>query len=734
MSWGLESDASAWAWTACAALAGAFALHVNRSSARRDLLLLRGLAVAALVLALLRPALLARERQLLKPRLLILLDASHAMKGKAPGGGSRIAQATAWLRKHRAAIEARADVSLALISDRARALGGLDKLDAAVAEGTAFKPDQSLPDALPAEGPPARTWLITDGVAEGGGDLGRLLAGLGSPVDMLGAGQSKRETGAAFLDLKTPDFAFLHGMIPVEASVEATGLAGREATVTLTRADESAPGGWREVGRVKRRINADVETFPVRLAAAADSLGTARMRLVATGGGLARSREFRVETVRQKYRIMYLAGRPSAEYSALREFLKADPNYELVSFVILRNPENPSPAPDRELSLIPFPVDEIFGRALPQFDLFILENFSAARFRLPPQYLDALKRFVINGGALLVKGGDSAFSAGGYKNSPLEEVLPVVLSSRSPDFIPGLFSPKPGPLEHPLVRLSETPELSQRAWAALPPLDGWGRFASVRPGVTVLVSHPKETTEDGKPLPVAAVRSFGRGKVMLISTDSSWRWKLGAAADPDASGFYSRFWTRAVQYLTGSLDLSKVKFAPLPDRVPPREPARLSLRVFDEGFSPASAADTRVSVIWDGPDGRAREVAARETQPGVYAIELTGLSAGAHRVRASARVRGRPWGGDEVRFTWEPASEEPMDRGWLMKAAAAGGGQFVDLSSLARPDELLDLLPPARPREETVRRLYPFISPFWLFFVGCLFLIEWALRRRCGHA
>jgi len=734
VSWGLESGSGAWAWFAVALAAAALAYHASRSPARRSLLLLRALAVLALALAVLRPTLLLSEARLSKPRLLILLDTGHTMKGRAPAGGSRLGQSVAWLKKHRKAIEARADVAVTMVSDRARPLGGLDKLDAADAEGTAFKPDQSLPDALPSAGPPSRAWLVTDGIAEGGGDLGRLLAGLGAPVDVLGAGPSRRETGAAFLDLKAPDFAFLHGVIPVSASVEATGLAGREASVALYRADEGAPGGWREVGRVKRRVGADLETFPVNLAAPADQLGTARLRLVASGGGRERSREFKVETVRQKYRIMYLAGRPSAEYSALREFLKADPNHELVSFVILRSTENPTPAPDRELSLIPFPVNEIFGVALPQFDLFILENFSAARFQLPPQYLDALKKFVAGGGALLMKGGDNAFASGGYKNSPLEEVLPVVLSGQSPDFIPGLFSPNPGPPEHPLVRLYETPELSQRAWAALPPLDGWARFASVRPGVAVLASHPTQTTEDGKPLPIAAVRSFGRGKVMLISTDSSWRWKLGAAADPDAAGFYARFWTRSVQYLTGGLDLSKVKFAPLPDRVPPREPARLSLHVFDEGFGPASAADTRLSVTWTGPDGRPRETAARETEPGVYSIELTGLTPGTHKVRASARVRGRPWGDDEVKFSWEPVQDEPMDRPWLTKAAAAGGGKFVDMNLSARPDELLDLLPLPSPKEESVRRLRPFISPLWLFLAGILFFLEWALRRRSGHA
>jgi uncharacterized membrane protein len=430
---------------------------------------------------------------------------------------------------------------------------------------------------------------------------------------------------------------------------------------------------------------------------------------------------------------MYLAGRPSTEYAFLRDFLKADPNRELVSFVILRNPENPSPAGERDLSLIPFPVDDIFLRTLPQFDLFILENFSAARFRLPPSHLEALKRFVASGGALLVKGGENAFAAGGYKGSPLEEVLPVSLSDRNPDFVPGLFALRPVSYEHPLVALFDTPEESRKAWDALPPLDGWGRFASARAGAQIVATQPRESADNGGPLPVIAVRSYGRGKVMLVSTDSTWRWKLGAAGDRLASGVYERFWTRAVQYLTGSLDLSKVKFAPLPDRVPPREPFTASLRVFDADFSPAKAAETRVTVLWTPPGGAAREVAAREAEPGVYAVELTGLAPGTHRLRATARVRGRAWGEDAESFVWEPAADAPLDRAWLTRAAAAGGGEFHDLSR-ADARELLAKLPPPRPESEVVRRLRPFSSVPWLALTAFLLLLEWALRRRKGHA
>ena len=733
MTLGLESG-GAGAAGACAAalLAAAYWLHAPRSPAGRGLLVLRGLGAAALALAVLRPAVSVVESRAAKPRLLILLDAGASMRGKAKNG-TRFAQAVEWLTRARGEIERRTDASVVLVSDRARPLGSLARLGETAPESAAFSPADALADLGAAEGSaPARVWLLSDGGAEGS-DPGPALAALGVPVDAIGVGPARRDRGAAFTDLRTPDFAFLHGTFAVEAAIEASDLAGRSVAVTLSRADETAPGGWRESARSVRAVGSDLETFTSSFTATADRLGAERWRLEARSGERSRAREFRVEVVRQKYRIMYLAGRPSSEYAFLREFLKSDPNRELVSFVILRNPENPSPAADRDLSLIPFPVDDIFLKTLPQFDLFILENFSASRFRLPPTHLEALKRFVAGGGALLVKGGENAFLAGGYKGSPLEEVLPVTLSSRSPDFVPGLFAPKPVSYEHPLVALFDTPAESRKAWDGLPPLDGWGRFASVRPGAQIVATQPRESADDGSPLPVIAVRAYGRGKVMLVSTDSTWRWKLGAAGDRLASGVYERFWTRAVQYLTGSLDLSKVKFAPLPDRIPAREPFTASLRVFDADFSPAKSAETRVTVLWTPPGGKAREVAARETEPGLYSVELTGLAPGAHRLRATARVRGRTWGEDEESFTWEPAADAPMDRAWLTRAAAAAGGGFSDASRVdAR--ELLAKLPPPRAESEVVRRLRPFSTAPWLALTAALLLLEWALRRRKGHA
>lgn len=730
MSWSLESGPLGPAAAGAAAIAAAFAWHAARSRAPRALLALRGLGAAALALALLRPTLARARTTFAKPRLLILLDAGASMRGRA-AKGSRWDQAVAWLSRARPALESRADVSVELVTDRRRPLAGLDKLADAAPDAAAFAPSEAL--ASGASGPaPSRVWLISDGAADGG-DPAQALAGLGAPLDALGVGPERRERGAAFASLRTPDFAFLHGEVPVSAEIEASGLAGKSVTVTLSRADEAAPGGWREAARDVRRVDADLETFTSSFTATAERLGAERWRLEARADGASRARDFGVQVVRQKYRIMYLAGRPSSEYAFLRDFLKSDPNRELVSFVILRNPENPAPATDDELSLIPFPVDDIFRRTLPQFDLFILENFSAARFNLPPQYLESLKSFVAAGGALLIMGGENAFAAGGYRGSALEELMPVALSSRVPDFEFGLFPFKPVSYEHPMIALFDTTEESRRAWESLPPLDGWARFAATRPGTQIVAAHPTEKSDDGGPLPIVASRAYGRGKVMLVSTDSTWRWKLGAAADPLASGVYERFWNRAVQYLTGSLDLSKVKFAPIPDRIPAREPFTASVRVFDEDFSPAKSADTRLTVTWTPPSGGAREVPARETEPGVYAVDLTGLAPGPQRLRASARVRGRAWGEDEARFVWQAAGEAPMDRAWLQRAAQQGGGRFLDLSS-ASVDDALAPLPAPRAESEVASRERPFASPWWLALSGSLLLAEWAWRRRLGLA
>src|SRR5690606_19327971 len=63
------------------------------------------------------------------------------------------------------------------------------------------------------------------------------------------------------------------------------------------------------------------------------------------------------------------------------------------------------------------------------FAAVVLENVPADD--LPAGALVALQRFVDDlGGGLLMTGGKASFGAGGYRRSPLEEVLPVSMEIR----------------------------------------------------------------------------------------------------------------------------------------------------------------------------------------------------------------------------------------------------------------------------------------------------------------
>ena len=88
-----------------------------------------------------------------------------------------------------------------------------------------------------------------------------------------------------------------------------------------------------------------------------------------------------------------------------RNLLKSDANVDLVHFTILRPPEKGGDGmPINELSLIAFPVADLFGRKIKDFDLIIFDRY-AQQAILPHVYLENIVNYVRNGGALLMAEG-----------------------------------------------------------------------------------------------------------------------------------------------------------------------------------------------------------------------------------------------------------------------------------------------------------------------------------------
>jgi hypothetical protein len=222
-----------------------------------------------------------------------------------------------------------------------------------------------------------------------------------------------------------------------------------------------------------------------------------------------------VNGVRDRLRVLLISGEPHAGERVWRNLLKSDPSVDLVHFTILRPPEKQDGTPIRELSLIAFPIRELFDTKLDDFDLIIFDRYSR-RGVIPEAYLENVVRYVRNGGALLEAAGPNFGTPLSLSRTPLGAIFPAEPTGEV--FEEG-FKPQLTPLgrRHPVTE--GLPE-------AGPPggVPSWGRWfrqvdARVKRGVTLM------TGDRGDPLLI--LDRVGKGRVAQLMSDEMWFWARG---------------------------------------------------------------------------------------------------------------------------------------------------------------------------------------------------------------
>ncbi|MEA2081286.1 MAG: hypothetical protein U9O97_00885 [Elusimicrobiota bacterium] len=252
---------------------------------------------------------------------------------------------------------------------------------------------------------------------------------------------------------------------------------------------------------------------------------------------------FSLSVFKSKIKVMFISGRPGWEYRNLRALIKSDSRIDLTSFVILRNPSDYVPFPDNKLSLIPFPVREIFLKDITQYDLVILLNFDYTRF-LRPDYLLPLAGHVKSGGSLMLIGGENLFNKGSYFKSPLSAILPFK-APLSGSFSDEEFFLEPSP-SHPV-----TSRISAFRGLASTPLKGMSPAGVLASGAQSVLA-----ASTGKV--AAAVKNAGKGRVMVVLTNSMWRLFFGG---DETSYFYQEFFKNSFAWLTRSPLLDEISLS-----------------------------------------------------------------------------------------------------------------------------------------------------------------------------
>jgi len=542
---------------------------------------LRALAALALLAALANPSLQSEEREPLSDIVLMVIDESASQQIS-----DRAAQTEA-------AVEA----------VRRQVAGlGMELREARVGDG----PDNTGTLAmaalseLMAEEPRARiagTILITDGQIHDA----ELVPELPAPLHALITGRDT-DWDRRLLVQNAPAFAILD----------------EEFTLTLRIEDEGAvPAGIGDLAELRISIDGDTprsfmvpvgEDLELPMTLPHAGMNVLQFELPEAVGELTdrnNAAVVQINGVRDRLRVLLVSGQPHPGQRTWRNLLKSDPSVDLVHFTILRPPDRQDGVPVTELSLIAFPTRELFLEAIDEFDLIIFDRYRR-RGILPMVYLDNVRAYVENGGAVLMAAGPEFASADSLYRTPLADILP---GRPTAQVIETPFLPEVSELgqRHPVTAgLAEThtpPPGSDAPWGR------WLRQIELteESGQTVM------TGADGRPL--LMLDRVGEGRVALLASDQPWLWDRGY----EGGGPQLELLRRLAHWMMGEPELEEEALR--------AEADGQSIRITRQTLA-ETAGDVTVTL----PDGSEAVVTLEETAPGRFTGELAGPEVGLYRL------------------------------------------------------------------------------------------------------
>ncbi len=712
---------------------GIRSIVIAHPTRRRTLIALRiATGIVALLVAV-QPTWSGEELERRPGRLAVLFDASRSGLVRADSESTRTDQARAlaqrWSEREQSDHADFYTFGAALRPTR---------LAAVARELAPIEDDTRLADALneaameASGGELGAVLVISDGTDLQGGALSAAREeGVRVHAIALGAGVTLEDDAIA--EVRADRVGFLRRPAVVRATLRRLGRSAGPITVALMRGEETL--------REATVVVPEDGQATVEIPFTPDRLGRSLYRLrIPTAADDAvpenNQRSFLVRVMRDNLRVLLVAGQPSFDQRFLRAFLARDPTTDLISFFILRNTSDMTMAGPDELALIPFPTDELFHEHLGSFDVVFFQNFEYAPYQMAG-YLPRIRDYVMRGGSFVMIGGPLSFSTAGYAETPIAEIMPVGILPRGTDSNHAITTDRFHPMiaqdaaRHPILALSPDPRANAEAWSRLVPLEGLNVTTGVHATGQVLLHHPTRHDRSGGPLPTLVTGSAGRGRVVALMTDTSWRWGMTTGGQRGDASAYERFWDRTLRWLARDPALEPARIETDRESYGPGAPLRVRANLSDERYVPLANRELVLTIMGDAE----QEIATHRFRTDAEGhAELT-LEApndpGGHRM--VVRLDGAHDAIAEEVFIVETGGHELADprpnSELLRELAEQTNGEFY-----ANPNEAPDLntLDATRVRSLGVTTARPFAN-VWAFMVLIgLFGVEWILRRRWG--
>lgn len=429
-------------------------------------------------------------------------------------------------------------------------------------------------------------------------------------------------------------------------------------------------------------------------------------------------------------RLLYVANEPTWEWRFVKEVFHRDPLVGMEGFRTFLNSSDPRVRQSNVLftkTMTP-PRREFFEN-----DVLFLGDMPAET--LTPRFCEMVREYVAQlGGGLVVITGPR-FGPQALLDTPLAEMLPVVVSRDAAlqDNRPFSLQLTADAARYPFMRLGDLPEENDRAWRNLGRIPWHNPVEAVREQAAVLAEHPTAVCRDGKTKqPLIAIRNYGRGEVVYLGFNEMWRLRRIYGEK-----HYRRFWSQLIYRLGMSHALGGDKrFNPTLQRQTYRagEEVVLTVEAYDEDYEPLDEEDIGGDSL-EGELIMPLEVAGPSATPirvpllraGVFEIRVPVNAAGEYTIRVKDPITGES---HSRRFQVTEVSAErrraTRDAEMQAELARATGGRHFDL---ADSQQLVDEID-AEPITESITRSHPLWStPLWFLLMITAMLTEWTGRK-----
>lgn len=393
-----------------------------------------------------------------------------------------------------------------------------------------------------------------------------------------------------------------------------------------------------------------------------------------------------VNVSEKRMRILYMEGEPRWDFKFIRRAItdSDDPGIDLVT--MLRTTQNKiyrqgTNSPQELENGFPATAEELFN-----YDGLILGSVEASSFSNEQQraIVDFADR---RGGGVLFTAGRFGLSDGDYAKTPMAEMMPLRLTGGKTfirDFADTALTE--AGRESVITRLEEDRDKNIARWKKMPQIANYATVGDPKPGAVVLMT----VAESGhRPTPLLAIQNYGRGRVGILATEGTWRWKM-LQDHTDTSEYV--FWQQLMRWMVTETPGRVVSTTPslvLSDDT--HVPLRVSVR--DKKYEIVSGATVDTTIT--RPDGGSDVVSLKPDplEPGTYTGDYTADKPGTYVAETVARQDKTEVGRDTLTFRREDGVAENFaavqNRDLLEKLSRDTGGNYYTAANAKKlPDEI----------------------------------------------